>query len=195
MNDTMTYEGMFLVEAGRDFGNASEPIKTVLDRAEAEVLSMKPWDERRLAYEIKDRKRALYVLTYFKADPQKMADLERDAQLNEGILRMQVLRREDITDEMINAETPATQVQQQREARAAEEEAKAAEAEAEGGEAKGEGEEPKTEGEEAKVEPAEAKAEESEQVEPAAEPVEESTPDESGEAESPDEGSSEDKAE
>lgn len=195
MNDTMTYEGMFLVEAGRDFGNASEPIKTVLDRAEAEVLSMKPWDERRLAYEIKDRKRALYVLTYFKADPQKMADLERDAQLNEGILRMQVLRREDITDEMINAETPATQVQQQREARAAEEEAKAAEAEAEGGEAKGEGEEPKTEGEEAKVEPAEAKAEESEQVEPTAEPVEESTPDESGEAESPDEGSSEDKAE
>ncbi|MFW5869388.1 MAG: 30S ribosomal protein S6, partial [Planctomycetota bacterium] len=156
MNDTMTYEGMFLVEAGRDFGNASEPIKTVLDRAEAEVLSMKPWDERRLAYEIDGRKRALYVLTYFKADPQNMAELDRDAQLNEGIIRMQVLRREDLSAEEINAETPATEVQKQREARAADEEAKADETE---------GAEASAEGEEAKAEPAEANAEPAEPAE------------------------------
>lgn len=187
MNDTMTYEGMFLVEAGRDFGNASEPIRTVLDRAKAEVLSMKPWDERRLAYEINGRKRALYVLTYFKADPQNMAELERDSQLNEGIIRMQVLRREDISADEINAETPATEVQKQREARAAEEEAKADETE---------GAEASAEGEEAKVEPAEA-SDQGEEVkaEPAAEPVAESPAVESDEAETSGEDSSEDKAE
>jgi small subunit ribosomal protein S6 len=106
---------MFLVDAGRDFGNASEPIKTVLGRAEAEVLSMKPWDERRLAYEINGRKRGLYVLTYFKADPANMAELERDVQLNEDILRMQVLRREDISEDELSAETPATEAIQRRE--------------------------------------------------------------------------------
>ncbi|MFP4214299.1 MAG: 30S ribosomal protein S6 [Phycisphaerae bacterium] len=188
MNDTMTYEGMFLVEAGRDFGNASEPIKTVLDRAEAEVLSMKPWDERRLAYEIDGRKRALYVLTYFKADPQNMAELDRDAQLNEGIIRMQVLRREDLSAEEINAETPATEVQKQREARAADEEAKADETE--GAEASAEGEEAKAEPAEANAEPAEPAEASDEGEEAKAEPAAESD-----QAEASDEGSSEEKAE
>ena len=69
MAEMKTYEGMFLVDAGNpDFDAATAPIRTVLDRSAAEVLSFKPWDERRLAYEIKGRKRALYVLSYFKLD-------------------------------------------------------------------------------------------------------------------------------
>jgi small subunit ribosomal protein S6 len=109
MAEMKTYEGMFLVDAGNpDFDAASAPIRTVLDRGAADVLSFKPWDERRLAYEIKGRKRALYVLTYFKLDPGNMAELERDIELNEDIIRAMILRKDDLTDEIINAETPAT---------------------------------------------------------------------------------------
>ena len=109
MSNTKTYEGMFLVDAGVDFGTASEPVKTVLGRSDANVLSLKPWEERRLAYEIENRKRGMYVLAYFEADPQKIVDIERDMQLNEQILRGLVLRKENLTEEIINAETPATQ--------------------------------------------------------------------------------------
>jgi small subunit ribosomal protein S6 len=168
----MTYEGMFLVDAGRDFGNASEPIKTVLERAEAEVLSMKPWEERRLAYEINGRKRALYVLTYFSANPANMAELERDVQLNEDILRMQVLRREDITDDELAAETPATEAHQQREraaeAKAEQEQAAQAEASEEASEEEPAKAEESAEGEKKEQAPAES-SEESEGGEDASE--------------------------
>ena len=108
MNRSQTYEGMFLVHSGRDFQTASQPIVKVLERSEAQVLSIRPWEERRLAYQIKGQKRGLYVLTYFKADPQRIAELERDCRLNEDILRVLILRRDRLTDEQIAAETPAT---------------------------------------------------------------------------------------
>ncbi len=108
MGDTKkTYEGMFLLDSNSDFNTACEPVRAMLDRSEAEVLAMNPWDERRLAYEIKGRKRGLYVLTYFRAQPERITELENDCQLDERILRMLVLRRDGLTDEEINAETPA----------------------------------------------------------------------------------------
>ncbi|MFP4106332.1 MAG: 30S ribosomal protein S6 [Phycisphaerae bacterium] len=105
---TRTYEGMFLLDAGNP--NADEavaPVRNVLARSDAEVVSLKPWDERKLAYEIKGRRRGLYVLTYFKADPEKVKDIERDVQLDEKVLRVLILKVDDLTDEMINADTPA----------------------------------------------------------------------------------------
>jgi small subunit ribosomal protein S6 len=109
MAEMKTYEGMFLVDAGNpDFEASTAPIRTVLDRSDAEVLSSKPWDERRLAYEISGRKRALYVLTYFKLDPSKMPELERDIELNEDLIRAMILRRDALSDDVLNAETPAT---------------------------------------------------------------------------------------
>ena len=117
-----TYEGMFLVDAGNpDFHAASEPARAVLDRYEAEILAIKPWEERRLAYEVRGRRRGLYILTYFKAQPDRIAELERDCQLDERILRLLVLRRDNLTEQQINAETPATAGAKRAAARKAEE--------------------------------------------------------------------------
>ena len=72
-----TYEGMFLLEASTsDFEAASEPIRNVLARSEAQTLSIQPWEERRLAYEIRGHKRALYVLTFFKVDPSRIVEID-----------------------------------------------------------------------------------------------------------------------
>ena len=104
-----TYEGMFLLDAGNpDFQAASEPVRNILSRYEAEILSFKPWDDRKLAYEIRGRKRGLYVLAYFSADPLKIREIEHDCELDERVIRQLILRKDRITPEQINAETPAT---------------------------------------------------------------------------------------
>jgi len=104
---TRTYEGMFLVEAGNpDFQAASEPVRTILQRAQAEILAIHPWDERRLAYEIRGRKRSLYILTYFKLDSARVTEIEHECELDERILRSMILRRDRLTDQELNAPTP-----------------------------------------------------------------------------------------
>jgi len=99
---------MFLMPAGGpDFQRASEPVLRVLARCEAEVMSIKPWDERRLAFEIGGQRRGLYILTYFKADPSRIGEIEHDCQLDPGILRAMILRRDRLSQEQVQAATPA----------------------------------------------------------------------------------------
>jgi len=110
-NEKKTYEAMFLVDGtGADFQAASQPIRKVLDRNEAEVLALKPWDDRRLAYEIKGRRRGLYALAYFKADPARIVEIERDCNLSEEIFRALVLHREHLSEEELKADTPISGV-------------------------------------------------------------------------------------
>jgi small subunit ribosomal protein S6 len=103
-----TYEAMFLLDAGQpNPDTAIEGIRTVLERSEAEILAIKPWEERRLAYEIQGRKRGLYILSYFRLSPEKVTELEHDCMLNENILRVLILRKDHLTEQEINAQTPA----------------------------------------------------------------------------------------
>jgi len=121
-----TYEAMFLLDAGAsDFEAASTPVRDVLARIEAEVIALKPWDERRLAYPIQGRKRGLYVLTYFRAAPGRLSELHHEVQLSEQILRAMVLSGDHLTDEVIAADTPAEAAQSRRAAVQAERDAKA----------------------------------------------------------------------
>ncbi len=109
MTAKRTYEGLFLLDAGQpDFEAASRPVRSLLERYQADILSIKPWDERRLAYEIQGRRRGLYVLTYFAVDPAHMSEIEHDCELSEQILRSMILHKEALTQEQINAETPVT---------------------------------------------------------------------------------------
>ncbi len=79
-------------------------INRMFDRAGARVIACAKWDERRLAYEIRGRKRGIYVLTYFEADSSRIADIERDVQLSEAALRCLIVRVDHMTeDEMKEA--------------------------------------------------------------------------------------------
>jgi len=94
---------MFLFDPtfGASFENCEAEIRRLMTRAEAEILLCQRWDERRLAYKIKGRKRGVYVLVFFKAPSDKITPLERDAQLSEQILRLLVLRADGLTLEMM----------------------------------------------------------------------------------------------
>jgi len=104
-----TYEVMFVLDgSGAEFEAVSEPVRRILERNEVEVLSMKPWDDRRLAYEIKGRRRGLYVLAYLSVDPGKVVEIEHDCQLSEEVLRVLFLAREHLTEDELRADTPMT---------------------------------------------------------------------------------------
>lgn len=104
------YEAMFLVdsaEASSDWDGVISAIKNILERADAEVVSTRKWDERRLAYEINGKTRGAYILCCFRAEGGRIRDIERDVQLSERIMRVLILSAEWQTKEDIEKETPA----------------------------------------------------------------------------------------
>jgi small subunit ribosomal protein S6 len=105
MSDKNIYEGLFLFPqtATANLQAAHDHLLDLLKRAEAEIVSLCKWDERRLAYEIKGNKRGVYFLTYFHAAPDAVSKLERDCNLSEQLLRSLVTRAELIPQEIIEA--------------------------------------------------------------------------------------------
>jgi len=124
------YEGMFLIgqASATDLASAVEHIQGLLDRVQANLIALAKWDERRLAYEINKQKRGLYLLAYFDAPAQNMAQLERDCQLSETLMRVLFTRADHLTDEEIAANDDREGLMNEaklRAARAAEEREKA----------------------------------------------------------------------
>jgi small subunit ribosomal protein S6 len=100
------YEGMFLFDpvVVSDWEAVQAELNRIFERAGARVIASAKWDERRLAYEIRGRKRGVYVLAYFEVETSKLADIERDVQLSESALRCMILRVDHMTeDEMKEA--------------------------------------------------------------------------------------------
>ncbi|HVZ93558.1 MAG TPA: 30S ribosomal protein S6 [Phycisphaerales bacterium] len=99
------YEAMFLITQANsvDLGGVVDHIREIFRRAHAELIAMKKWDERRLAYEIDKQKRGLYILAYFSCDPVNIANMERDCNLSEKILRALILRADHLTVEEMQA--------------------------------------------------------------------------------------------
>lgn len=97
------YEGLFLFDsaAGHDWSRMEGEIRRLCDRIQANLQACVKFDERKLAYEIKGCKRGTYVLTYFDAEPARIADLERDVQLSESVLRALVLRADKVSDQRL----------------------------------------------------------------------------------------------
>lgn len=95
------YEGMFLFgqSAIADLAGAADHVREILGRAGAELIAMRKWDERRLAFEIKKHKRGVFLLTYFTCDASQMASIERDCNLSEQVLRVLVIRADHLTPE------------------------------------------------------------------------------------------------
>lgn len=106
MSDTTrVYESMFLVSQSEaaDLGGIVAYIEEILHRGNAEIVAMKKWDERRLAYEIDKQRRGVYFLCYFRAPTDSISHIERDCTLSERIMRVLILNAEHLSDEDIAA--------------------------------------------------------------------------------------------
>lgn len=101
---TRRYEAMFLFDsaAAHDWATIEQEVRRLLDRIGATIEVCVKFDEqRKLAYEIKRRKRGTYVLVYFQSDTLKIHDLDRDAKLSELLLRHLIINGEHVKDERI----------------------------------------------------------------------------------------------
>ncbi|MBL8964798.1 MAG: 30S ribosomal protein S6 [Phycisphaeraceae bacterium] len=100
-----TYEAMFLFSQGvaADLGGAIDHLKEIIARGHGEILAMRKWDDRRLAYEIDGQKRGVYILVYFKAPNDQLSHIERDCNLSEKVLRVLILRADHLSIEEIQA--------------------------------------------------------------------------------------------
>ena len=52
------------------------------------------WGQRRLAYPIRKNTEGYYILYDAKLDPERLADIERNMQYTEDILRYMIIRKE-----------------------------------------------------------------------------------------------------
>lgn len=102
-----TYEGMFLFDpaVATDWDQVKAELERIMERAEGKIVACGKWDERRLAYEIRGCKRAIYVLVYFEASAEKIVGLERDVHLSESVIRCLVLRADHVTPEQMQENT------------------------------------------------------------------------------------------
>jgi len=93
------YESMFLVSQSEatDLGGTVDHIVEMITKGGGEIVAMKKWDERRLAYEIEKNKRGVFILCYMLAGGDAVAKIERDANLSERILRLMTLRADHLS--------------------------------------------------------------------------------------------------
>jgi len=113
---TKLYEAMFLVDsgdAGSDWDGIIADIKKMLKRAEVEVVSIRKWDDRRLAYDIRGKSRGTYILCYFRSDGQKNDEIEKGVQLSDRFIRVLILNADWMTPEDIEKDTPATKAEKE----------------------------------------------------------------------------------
>lgn len=101
------YEGMFLVDsaqAAADWEGTLSVINNILQRADAEVVAMRKWQERKLAYDIDHKSRGTYILCYFNASGERIAGIEKDVLLSEKVMRVLILGTEKRPAEMIEVD-------------------------------------------------------------------------------------------
>ena len=110
------YEGMFLVDvakAGSDWDGVVSNITKILEKADVEILSIKKWDDRKLAYDIKGQSRGVYIISYFRVDGSKIQEIEKNLRLSEQVMRLLILNAELMTQEDIEKETPAAKAEKE----------------------------------------------------------------------------------
>ncbi len=96
------YEGMFLFDsnlAAKDWPGLERHVEELLQKNHAKLAYSERWPDRKLCYEIKGAKKGTYYLTYFKAPPQSISGIQRDALLSERILRLLVLHDEELAQD------------------------------------------------------------------------------------------------
>lgn len=99
------YEIMFLASqsVAADLNGLVAHIHELFARAKADVVSMRKWDERRLAYEIAKQKRGYYILAYAKMPGASLHQFERDCNLSEKLLRTMILRCDHLSEDEMRA--------------------------------------------------------------------------------------------
>jgi small subunit ribosomal protein S6 len=104
---------MFILDSNiyaRDKLGVEGGISKMVEDSDGEVLVSRWWNEQKLAYPIKGRRKGTYWLSYFRMDSSKVADFNRACRLNDSILRNLTLKVEPrIVDALVAHARPAVE--------------------------------------------------------------------------------------
>ena len=104
-----TYEAFIILKPILDVDNSDSVLKSVEDTVESlkgKVLKKDKMGRKRLAYEIKKFKDGFITTYLLSLDPSKVDELRRAAQLNEDILRLMLIARNDVEIESLALNRP-----------------------------------------------------------------------------------------
>lgn len=93
------YESMFLLDNAvvrEDWKKAKGVIHDAVAKHGGTVVTSRRWDERRLAYPIKNKNRATYVLCHLEIPGANLPQLRRELELSERVLRYLLLKVDEI---------------------------------------------------------------------------------------------------
>ena len=101
------YEGMFILDSSKFAANpegVARHLLEILDKAGATVMTHRPWQDGRLAYEIEGKRKGLHYLAYFRMTGPGISLITRSCKLSEFVLRHIVIRQpQTLFDAMVGA--------------------------------------------------------------------------------------------
>lgn len=93
------YEGMFLLDSAdyaSDPDGTAQMLTDAVEKVGGTIVTHRPWQEGRLAYEVEGRRKGLHYLIMFTLETAKMKDLQQACRRNEKILRTMFLSQPKI---------------------------------------------------------------------------------------------------
>ena len=93
-----SYELMYILDPKLDEDGSKElmvKIEELMSKQGVEVEKTEPWGKRRLAYAIKGNWEGSYILSYLKAEPTAISEMERRLRVTDGVLRFLTVRTDE----------------------------------------------------------------------------------------------------
>jgi small subunit ribosomal protein S6 len=93
----LSYETIFII----DLSIGDQAVKTLVEKFTAlisengEITEVNEWGKRRLAYPINDLNEGYYVLVNFKAPSEFIAELDRNYNISEALIRSLIVKSDD----------------------------------------------------------------------------------------------------
>jgi small subunit ribosomal protein S6 len=105
---TRQYEAMFLfgTAASANLEGTLDRVRKLVESHGGDIILLKKFDERRLAYEVKKQKRGLYVICYYHAEPTANAAITREVNLSDDVLRLMIISADHLNQDEMEAVEP-----------------------------------------------------------------------------------------
>ena len=108
----VNYEGMFLLDSGKfaaDHEGTVAHLMEILEKAGAEIVAHRPWQDGKLAYEIEGHMKGLHYLVYFTMPGSGMDVITRSCHLSDIVIRQLVIKQpQTLFDAMVSAIDPSS---------------------------------------------------------------------------------------
>lgn len=99
------YEGMFILDSGKFAGDpdaAGNEVLGIIEKVGGTAVTHRPWEDRKLAYQIGRHRKGLYYLTFFTAESTAVNEIRGIVKLNDNIVRHLILSHDKaLFDQMV----------------------------------------------------------------------------------------------